>query len=658
MPITPLPPADYEPEYSGANYSQTMGQYNNPGTFRFWCQKVLPLVYDDSLSYYELLCKVVDYLNKTMKDVNTAAQDVDDLNDSFNSLQQYTNDTFDEFKSVYNELQTYVNTYFSGLDVQEEIDNKLDEMVSDGTFNTLLTPYMQHYQDDLNLLSARLTTLETNYTPGGTTADSELSDIRVGYTGTAYPTAGDAVRGQVSDLHANIDDIVNLDQITITPVFTLTRNLNSSGQIRTNEMRAATVGFTPVTGITSIIYNVPTGFRIYICRYSMAAESAFLSNSGDWLTGSGTFNILTANYLRFGMASADDLTAVTQSDIANLQLSYDYDLRDQIQELTDKTYVYHETPIDTNLNQCTDFGVYNIRSSGTVTNAPAGYSGGGTLVVLNSYAPTGEQRPFTQLIQILFSTAIKKCWTRHCSTEYVWRDWIELGDFFDFKTIVDKTAWLAVGDSITYGVYSYIEDDEAHSSVTNNSWVKLLAAALNYSITVMASRGMGYTPGVTGQDPEDPTGDRISIDTLLTRIEALKDNFNLITLAFGINDYATSASSATIANITTSLTDAINRLQTKWPAARLVVITPFNSCRSGDASTNYSYNYPNRNQTLKDIADAIQSTCRQYGVECYYATNGTLLNNYNINALLPDKTHPSAECHRLIAKTLSHVLLY
>lgn len=30
----------------------------------FWCQKVLPLVYDDSLSYYELLCKVVDKLNE------------------------------------------------------------------------------------------------------------------------------------------------------------------------------------------------------------------------------------------------------------------------------------------------------------------------------------------------------------------------------------------------------------------------------------------------------------------------------------------------------------------------------------------------------------------------------------------------------------------
>lgn len=31
--------------------------------FRFWCYKVLPLVYDNSLSYYEVLCRVVKYIN-------------------------------------------------------------------------------------------------------------------------------------------------------------------------------------------------------------------------------------------------------------------------------------------------------------------------------------------------------------------------------------------------------------------------------------------------------------------------------------------------------------------------------------------------------------------------------------------------------------------
>lgn len=35
--------------------------------FGFWCQKVLPLVYDESLSYYEVLCKVRDKLNELIK---------------------------------------------------------------------------------------------------------------------------------------------------------------------------------------------------------------------------------------------------------------------------------------------------------------------------------------------------------------------------------------------------------------------------------------------------------------------------------------------------------------------------------------------------------------------------------------------------------------
>ena len=35
--------------------------------FGFWCQKVLPLVYEEGLSYYEVLCKVRDKLNELIK---------------------------------------------------------------------------------------------------------------------------------------------------------------------------------------------------------------------------------------------------------------------------------------------------------------------------------------------------------------------------------------------------------------------------------------------------------------------------------------------------------------------------------------------------------------------------------------------------------------
>ena len=105
-----------------ANYTPNLGEYTELTPFRYWCQKVLPLVYDDSLSYYELLCKVLDYLNKTMHDVDTLHGDVVNLH------------------TAYKKLQEYVNSYFDNLDVQEEINKKLDKMASDGSLLTIISP--------------------------------------------------------------------------------------------------------------------------------------------------------------------------------------------------------------------------------------------------------------------------------------------------------------------------------------------------------------------------------------------------------------------------------------------------------------------------------------------------------------------------------------
>ena len=44
--------------------------FTDIGQLRFWCQKILPLVYDDSLSYYEFLCKVLKKLNEVIDLVN------------------------------------------------------------------------------------------------------------------------------------------------------------------------------------------------------------------------------------------------------------------------------------------------------------------------------------------------------------------------------------------------------------------------------------------------------------------------------------------------------------------------------------------------------------------------------------------------------------
>lgn len=62
--------------------------------FRFWCQKVLPLVYDDSLSYYEVLCKVVNYINNLIDTNNQIIEYVDELKAELQQVQEWI-DNFD-----------------------------------------------------------------------------------------------------------------------------------------------------------------------------------------------------------------------------------------------------------------------------------------------------------------------------------------------------------------------------------------------------------------------------------------------------------------------------------------------------------------------------------------------------------------------------------
>lgn len=62
--------------------------------FRFWCYKVLPLVYDDSLSYYEVLCKVVKYINNLIDSDKEIIEDIEALKNDMKTVMKYI-DNFD-----------------------------------------------------------------------------------------------------------------------------------------------------------------------------------------------------------------------------------------------------------------------------------------------------------------------------------------------------------------------------------------------------------------------------------------------------------------------------------------------------------------------------------------------------------------------------------
>ena len=67
-----------------------------------WCQKVLPLTYDESLSYYEVLCKLRAKINECVDAINGYDEVISELKDALGDLTS--------MKLAISELQSQVST--------------------------------------------------------------------------------------------------------------------------------------------------------------------------------------------------------------------------------------------------------------------------------------------------------------------------------------------------------------------------------------------------------------------------------------------------------------------------------------------------------------------------------------------------------------------
>ena len=78
----------------------------------------------DALTEWQLFCKIGKEINKIINSQNTVGNEMEILSQAFI------------------DLQNYVNNYFENLDVQEEINNKLNEMAESGTLQEIITSYL------------------------------------------------------------------------------------------------------------------------------------------------------------------------------------------------------------------------------------------------------------------------------------------------------------------------------------------------------------------------------------------------------------------------------------------------------------------------------------------------------------------------------------
>lgn len=117
------------------DYKPDQNEYKNMTPFKTWLLYQIntwgvnnfPFLENDfdQLTNYGMMMKLMKALNDNITNQNLVEEDMTKLYEAFT------------------ELQTYIDNYFDNLDVQEEIDNKLDEMAKSGELSDIIAQYLR-----------------------------------------------------------------------------------------------------------------------------------------------------------------------------------------------------------------------------------------------------------------------------------------------------------------------------------------------------------------------------------------------------------------------------------------------------------------------------------------------------------------------------------
>ena len=119
----------------------------------FWCHKILPLVYDDSLSYYETLCKFIQKLNEVSEAVNNQ-------NENIAKFEKDMQEAFDNFEST---QEAKYQVYKDQIDAHiAEFENTVNGNFTQ--FTQTMTAAFNNFKADVEATNAQMSANYTAFT--------------------------------------------------------------------------------------------------------------------------------------------------------------------------------------------------------------------------------------------------------------------------------------------------------------------------------------------------------------------------------------------------------------------------------------------------------------------------------------------------------------
>lgn len=188
-------------KFTPADFDPILKKYDGIPYLRFWCQKVLPAVYDQSLSYYEVLCKLAAFLNKMLEELEKMQDNIDALHKAYKDLQDWVNAEIARFEA-------HMEQHFDEL--TKELWNKFEQYKNDT--NTTLQQWFNEYatnttnnlnkkfEDFVTNANTRIDQMFNTYT---TNTNNDFNTWKTDFTNQYNQWKAD-VDGQITNINSNI----------------------------------------------------------------------------------------------------------------------------------------------------------------------------------------------------------------------------------------------------------------------------------------------------------------------------------------------------------------------------------------------------------------------------------------------------------------------